>query len=179
MDLWGPGWRCGMEQGEQPSWWLGHLYKATTEGTLLETWCGTVEHGPQRRSCWGDCPAGAVPGHQRLSPPVDTKVWHRDQFGNERGVGRPRVQRMDATSTMPSSGTLVPAPAAGFKLFKSRCCPLPPVSEQKVTIPASGMEKTLGDGRGSPAAAWSEEGRLKPGLLSPPPPRVTQILQRI
>lgn len=34
MDLWGPGWRHRREQGGQPCW-LGHLYKATTEGTLL------------------------------------------------------------------------------------------------------------------------------------------------
>lgn len=88
-----------MEQGGQPSCWLGHLYKATTEGTLLGDavlkWLGAARLSTDlgRWSYWGDFPAGAVPGHQCLSPPVDTKVWHWDQFGNERGVGRPRVQR--------------------------------------------------------------------------------------
>lgn len=46
---------------------------------------------------------------------------------------------MDANSKMPSVGTLVPAPAASFKLFKSQRYPLPHISEQKVTIPASDM----------------------------------------
>lgn len=32
----------------------------------------------------GGSSAGAMPGHQCLSPPVETKEWHWDQFGNAR-----------------------------------------------------------------------------------------------
>lgn len=145
MDLWGPGWRHGMEQGGQPSCWLGHLYKATAEGTLLGDavleWLGAAR-------LWTDLGAGLTGVISQLGPcqviSASPHLWKPKSgtgisLGTRGVLGGPECKGMDANSQMPGVGTLDPAPAASFKLFKNQHYPLPHISEKKVTIPTSGL----------------------------------------
>lgn len=139
-----------MEQGEQLFCQLGHHYKATTERTLLGDaelkWPGAARLSTDLGTGLmgfifqqGPCQvASASPCLRKHKCGTGTSLLTRGVLGG------PDCKGMDTNSKMPTVGTLVPAPAARFKLSKSQRYPLPHISEQKFIVTSrSSLEMAL------------------------------------